>query len=114
MIGRLVTVFVPVVRETDGELYGAWEAVMGDPTEVPGLSVTPDVNADGYTGRWRITHTNSGLPLGEPFADAPAAAASAILIKDVPGANWRAQRAVPADSEGRVLAEVAERLGQAA
>jgi hypothetical protein len=72
MIGKILTVFVPVYREDDeGNLDGAWEAVSGSATNTPGLAVTPELtpNGAGFTGLFVITHVKSGLRIGPPHAD---------------------------------------------
>lgn len=65
-IDFLVPVFVR--QSADGQ-QARWEVVMGEPTDVPGLAVIPELAeaGRGYSGRWRIAHAPSGGAVGPAF-----------------------------------------------
>jgi hypothetical protein len=94
LIGKMVSVFVPVIREGEsGDPYGMWEMVAGEPTPVPGLVVTPELSPCGerYTGGWRITHAGSGGSVGPTFHCPKVASASATRLATL-GVAWASLR----------------------
>jgi hypothetical protein len=90
MIGKILTVFIPVRWiDDDDELHGIWEAVSGSETDTPGLAVTPELTANGagFTGLFQVTHVKSGLRIGPPHTDPEQAHKLADSLRDT-GATW--------------------------
>lgn len=107
--GRLAHVYAPVAPPAGAVRF---ELVAGEPAQVAGLVIVPELNEDGtgFTGAWQVVHHGSGAAVSPPYGGREEALNAAVRLGGVALAQWHRTPYAPPGQETAVAALVKRAL----